>query len=160
MPVARRVKDARRWVCGPCRCWPCSWLLHLGAALRRTARQLNRADGFQDGVERTAEHPGLLAGDDGNGVGIGEESGSGPCGFGGVAAALLRGDGLRHVIAMARVRSDAGADLAPRVGRLRIAGVERGHAGEVRRVFAGQRAHPREPPHVHSESCRGGRSCR
>ena len=70
--------------------------------LRRTARQLNGGDRLQNGVERTAEHAGLLAGDDGDGLGIGEKSGSGLRGLGGVAAALLRGDGRRHLIAMAR----------------------------------------------------------
>ena len=84
--------------------------------LRRTARQLNRADRFQNGVKRTAEYPGLLAGDDGDGLGFGEKSGSGLCGLGCVAAALLRGDCRRHLITISGLLPDACADFTPRVG--------------------------------------------
>ncbi len=84
--------------------------------LRRTARQLNRADRLQNRVERSAEYPGLLAGDDGDGFGLGEKSGSGLCGLGCLAASLLRGDCRRHLITIPGLSPDPCADLAPRVG--------------------------------------------
>ena len=77
-----------------------------------------------------------------------------------VAPRLLRGEHGRD----ARSRSRgcclrAGADLAPRLGRLRVARVERGDAGEVEGVVAGERPDPREPAHVDRQTpCRGAPS--
>ncbi len=57
-----------------------------------TARELQRRDGLQDGEQRAAEHPGLLAGDDRHGLRIGQPPRGVGRGGGRAPAGLLSGE--------------------------------------------------------------------
>ena len=120
-------------------------------------RELNGGDGLQEGEQRTAEQAGLLPGDDGRGVGVGEKRG-GCLRFGrGATPGLLCRDRSGDLGVLARAGPDAPRGLAPRLRRLGIAGIQRRHVREVERVVARQRPHPWEPAHVDCEA--GRRAC-
>jgi hypothetical protein len=114
------------------------------------ARQLQRGQRFQQRVHRAAEDAGLLAGDDGDGGGIGEAGRGGARGGGRAAMLLLSPQHFDQPRPIARMLLRARDRVAPGRGIDRIAGVEILYFREVVRVVAGERPDPREPPHIHT----------
>ena len=122
-------------------------------------RELHRGEGLEQGEERAAEQPGLLAGDHHAGGGIGETGGRGTgLGRGAAPGLLIRQHGRQFGGAAGRgLRAADG--IGPGGRRGRIAREERLDAREVVRVVGGQAANPGELSYVNSQHT-GGRGCR
>ena len=132
----------------PPRRWRSSEPLLLGD---RVGAQLDRRDGFEEGVQRSAERAGLLPGDDRDRRRIAELR-RGGTGLGRrVARRLLRGDDRGDR------RGSRGDDpatraiaVAPRLRPLGLPAYSDCDRSEVVGVFARQGADPREAPDVHA----------
>ena len=122
-------------------------------AVRRgsLARELDGRDCLQQREERSAEGTGLLARDDGDGVGVCQLCRSGAGGRRGAAMRLLGGDDGRHGLPVARVARGAGDGVAPRVGRGRIARIERRDGRKIERVVPREWTDPPETAHIHPD---------
>jgi hypothetical protein len=105
---------------------------------------------FEKGEERAPECAGLLSGDNGQRCGIGKPPRGFAGGRGGAATLLLSADRGRDRRAVPRMRPHAGNCGAPRVGRGRIARIQRIDVFVVECVLTDERTHPSEPPHVDS----------
>jgi hypothetical protein len=119
------------------------------------AGELDGRDGLVERVERPAEEPGLLAGDDGHGGLVGEGGRGGERLRRRPAVALLRGEqGGQMWRGALRTGVHTGDDVRPRCVILRIAGVERGESVERERVIRREAANPRQLTEIDGESAR------
>jgi hypothetical protein len=120
------------------------------------AGQLDRRDGLVERVQRPAEHAGLLAGHDGDGVALGKEARRGDRRGRRFTGALLRVEQVRQPdVRAARAVLGARDRLAPGVIVGGMSGVERREAIEGERVVGRESADPRQLPEID-----GQRACR
>ena len=122
-------------------------------------RELHRGEGLEQGEERAAEQPGLLAGNHHARGGIGKAGGGSPGFSRGAAPGLLIRQHGRQVCGAARrgLRAADGIGPGGRCGR--IAREKWLDAREVVRVVGSQAANPGKLSYVNSQHT-GGRGCR
>ena len=114
-------------------------------------RKANRGEGLQQREERSAEEPGLLTGDEGDGLRIPESGGCRGRGFRRPAAALLSQDeiGDRGTLTGKALSSSDGVTPGRRI--LGIAGKEVGDARMIEDVVGGETPDPRKSADIDGE---------
>ena len=121
----------------------------LGLLLARgAAGQLDRSQCFEERKEWSSERPGLLAGEDGDRLRVGECLCGLPRGRRSAATFLLGCDDPDNLRVLAWHRPRSADGVGPRLSRRRVASVERGDLGKFECVVAGERPDPVEAPHV------------
>ncbi len=124
----------------------------LGRDLRR---QLHRGDGLEQREQRTAEQPGLLAGNDDARGGIGQPRRRLARGGGRAASRLLGRDHARDVSRLSLMSLRSLDGVGPRSRRRGIAGEERRDPLKIKGIVRRQAPNPRECSDVHRKR-RGG----
>ena len=126
---------------------------------RHLLRQLHRRQRFQKREQRSAEETGLLAGDDDDGLGIGEACSGFTCRRRGAAALLLGRDNARQLRRGADVRLAPLNRIGPGIGTCGIAREVRRDLLEAERVVGGEPSNPWESPDIDSQRRHAGRLC-
>ena len=120
---------------------------HLVVA-RHLLGELDRGQRLEQREQRAAEQPGLLAGDDGDRLAVGEQRAGLARARRRAAPLLLSGDDRGDFVAVPVVRLGPRDRVGPRGAVRRIAGKKRRYGSEIVRVVGREAADPGKPPDV------------